>query len=565
MSTQIGPSDQGGIGRLPSDLYPTYDKILHQICAQHPDEIDDIERILQLLMYSIVPLTLEQVGEVISMRPGNTKLDKSGIATDLLDLAASLGSLVTVNEQETGGEDYFDLRGPKITLIMLAHSSVEEYLKSGKMVPELAQHFCLDSELVQSSLAKTCLQYIAFDDFSLPLYMIAHTPVTTEEKICYSTPRNMENHSPGRHALHIERTELRKRTSTFAFYDYSCRYWPDHILNSSFSKTLDSETIRLLEWFLIPSKHRGKYISWQQMYHHDIYYYCPGRPPLHYAIEFRIWSLVEHLMPPKEKINDLVCGVSTLHVAARCGAYSVVESLIKDGASVSLRTAQDPKGMTSLMTPLHFAAEGGHSNIVKLLIDHGASPQVTNESGATPFLRAARSGSLKTLKILYEAGSDLNTQKNGGFTPLFEAVAHCRPKIACQLLQWDADPTIVTSSGESTLSLLQKAKNEGLLKDYWSRDQASSTPTLWPISDAWVKEKDILEKINIIRAQNTPGGIGFMVLLKGLKRKWTTLKQMEKDTRPGTEREKDSRYLPDVSSPLLPIWQSTDPPRQARL
>ncbi|KAH7395500.1 ankyrin repeat protein, partial [Cadophora sp. MPI-SDFR-AT-0126] len=106
------------------------------------------------------------------------------------------------------------------------------------------------------------------------------------------------------------------------------------------------------------------------------------------------------------------CGVSALHLAARCGDYSVVERLIKDGASVDLRTAQDPKRTTSLMTPLHFAAEGGHANIVKLLIHHGASPHATNESGSTPFFRAERSGSLKTLKVLHEAGSDLDTQNS---------------------------------------------------------------------------------------------------------------------------------------------------------
>jgi hypothetical protein len=251
----------------------------------------------------------------------------------------------------------------------------------------------------------------------------------------------------------------------------------------------------------------------------------------------------------KEQVNELICGVSALHVAARCGAYTTVEALLKDGATVDLRTAKDPTGMTSLMTPLHFAAEGGHSKIIKLLLGHGASPHVRNESGATPFYRAARSGSLQSLKALYDAGSDINIQKNG-FTPLFEAVAQCRPRIACQLLQWGADSTILARGRESTLSLLQDIQNEPYLNQYWTSGENGEDATLHSTSVVkWVKEGEILEQIEQIRALNTPGGCGFMVMLKGLKRTWVVLKQMIKDTRPGTEREKDSRLDSDVSCP----------------
>jgi hypothetical protein len=432
----------------------------------------------------MVPLTLEQVGEIISVRPGDTSLDKSGIATDLLDFAASLGSLVTLNTQETVGNEYADLRGPQITLIVLAHSSVEEYFKSGKMAPELAQSFCTDSEKIQQQLAKTCAQYIGFDDFNQSIQRIvrgippraiqrehsreradnilypkpgggglslfvgsvieasitSNVPSvipsyhsdnvsdneTIEEAVTAehhdsiepshsmnsvnyldpiergkretfsptSSPDEYSERAPRVPSLHQERAQLRERTSAFTFYDYACRYWADHLSKSALSKSLDTETIELLGWFLDPSQHLGNYTSWQQMYHHDIVYYCPGRPPIHYAIEFRIQSLVDLLRPMKEQVNELICGVSALHVAARCGAYTTVEALLKDGATVDLRTAKDPTGMTSLMTPLHFAAEGGHSKIIKLLLGHGASPHVRNESGATPFYRAARSGSL---------------------------------------------------------------------------------------------------------------------------------------------------------------------------
>jgi hypothetical protein len=51
--------------KLPFGIYQTYDEILYQLCSKRPDEIDDIKRILQWLVYSKVPLTLEQVAEIV--------------------------------------------------------------------------------------------------------------------------------------------------------------------------------------------------------------------------------------------------------------------------------------------------------------------------------------------------------------------------------------------------------------------------------------------------------------------------------------------------------------------
>ena len=42
------------------------------------------------------------------------------------------------------------------------------------------------------------------------------------------------------------------------------------------------------------------------MYHHDAEYYCPGRPPLHYATEFGIEFLVTSLLRQGNQVDDLV-------------------------------------------------------------------------------------------------------------------------------------------------------------------------------------------------------------------------------------------------------------------
>ena len=117
----------------------------------------------------MVPLTLRELAEAVSIQPDDRVLDQSGIATDVMDLAASCGGLVTIRTQDTSESTYEDLRGPRITLITLAHASVEEYLTSGKIGLGLAEKFHMEPKVVHHELAKTCLQYVGFENFKEPM------------------------------------------------------------------------------------------------------------------------------------------------------------------------------------------------------------------------------------------------------------------------------------------------------------------------------------------------------------------------------------------------------------
>jgi len=555
------------LAKLPSGVYATYDEILRQLCTKRPNDIEDMRLILQWLQYSMVPLTLPQIAEAISIRPGDKSLDESGIATDLMDLASSLGSLVTIYTQDTTRSRYSDLRGPTLTFLSPAHYSVEEYLRSGQMDPTLAITFQFDPKATHDNLAKICLQYIGFEDFSEPIEKSIVT--IDEDRIVKTTLRKALGTSsiekqialPSRRDIkdvteimgsspQIERLQLRERTLKYPFYDYACRYWARHLRLSLSADVLDDEATHLLDWFMNPSHPIGSYISWQQMYHRDIVYYCPFRPPLYYAIEFGIDALVSLLLQGYEHMDFLANGVAPLHVAARCGALDVVQKLLDLGASVNFRSSKDSKGMTSLMTPLHFSAEGGHPDVTKLLLDNGADPHLKNESGSTPFSRAARSGSLRTLKLLYDAGSDINTHKRG-ITPLFEALVQCRPRVACQLLYWGADYRIAKYPGDSPTKFLQRTRNSIKQNALSYSNPYGDEEVDWrEARKDWATEEDICEQIEAIRKEGS-GPEAFMPLMKGLKREYYLLKQIEKDTRPGTEREKDYRYPSDVREEIL--------------
>lgn len=150
---------------LPTDINATYNEIIQQLCIQYPESIGEIRAILRWLVGSTVPLTLDQLAEAVSIRPGDESLERDGIATDFMDLAACCGSLVTIYIQDTQTNEYDDLPGTGSMLITLSHASVEEYLTSPSTKLGPLSSFFIDLHMVHREIAETCVQYIGFKDF----------------------------------------------------------------------------------------------------------------------------------------------------------------------------------------------------------------------------------------------------------------------------------------------------------------------------------------------------------------------------------------------------------------
>ncbi len=74
-------------------------------------------------------------------------------------------------------------------------------------------------------------------------------------------------------------------------------------------------------------------------------------------------------------------------------------------------------------TPLMEAASGGYSDIVKLLIDHGANVNAKSSVGNTALTYACCGGYEEVVRILLEAGADVEHQNENGHTPLMEAAS----------------------------------------------------------------------------------------------------------------------------------------------
>ena len=92
-------------------------------------------------------------------------------------------------------------------------------------------------------------------------------------------------------------------------------------------------------------------------------------------------------------------GKTPLHYAAQNGHGEAVKLLIEACAE---KDAPDRE----LMTPLSWAAGQGHLDVVRLLLDVGAEKEQADVDGSTPLHYAAGEGALEIVRLLIELGAD---------------------------------------------------------------------------------------------------------------------------------------------------------------
>jgi ankyrin repeat protein len=92
-------------------------------------------------------------------------------------------------------------------------------------------------------------------------------------------------------------------------------------------------------------------------------------------------------------------GFTPLHLAASDGYKEIAELLLASNANVNARD-------NHLSTPLHqVAASGGHADLMELLIDHKADVNAVDENGLTPLHYATLTDNVVGVKILLIHGA----------------------------------------------------------------------------------------------------------------------------------------------------------------
>ena len=144
----------------------------------------------------------------------------------------------------------------------------------------------------------------------------------------------------------------------------------------------------------------------------------------------------------RKRIVDVmnIIGNTPLHEACIHGNLSIVKELLNHGADPNVQKITFGEGKT----PLQTACTEGYVAVVKTILDHNRElgkqliEARVKESGSTLMHFAAENGDLEMVKVLLEYGANPSVQNNAKEAPIHIAVGQGYTDIARLLLDCDS-------------------------------------------------------------------------------------------------------------------------------
>ncbi|MFU8780820.1 MAG: SUMF1/EgtB/PvdO family nonheme iron enzyme [Kiritimatiellia bacterium] len=135
-----------------------------------------------------------------------------------------------------------------------------------------------------------------------------------------------------------------------------------------------------------------------------------------------------------------------LHQAVRARDLVTVREII----AVSIGSALDV-GTADGVTPLHLAAATDQPDMIRLLIERGASVNSRTQHGFTPLHWAASRDAIESVATLLAAGADMDATARNDLTPLHWAASRDAARAVQMLLDAGANANARTASGDTPL------------------------------------------------------------------------------------------------------------------
>jgi ankyrin repeat protein len=140
-----------------------------------------------------------------------------------------------------------------------------------------------------------------------------------------------------------------------------------------------------------------------------------GSTPLQTAVDGGQRSVAEFLITNKAQIDvRSLNGMTPLLSAIIGGKMEMVELLLDNHADANREIGP----LKDSRSPLGWAIESKHAQIVQLLLDHGAKPNAADSNGDTALVNAIKQGNVDMIRILIEHGADVNFLDRQGRPPL---------------------------------------------------------------------------------------------------------------------------------------------------
>ncbi|KAL8892591.1 MAG: hypothetical protein Q9192_005592 [Flavoplaca navasiana] len=387
---------------LPKDLDDTYARILRRIDDE--GHYSQVWKILQLLIGSNDPVAIDEAAETITIELENTPqvdLDRRLIDSD--DVLSMCSALVILEEQEkTILEKRKSGIDGKNRVLRLAHFSIREYLLSTRIRESTVSHWQMDNISCHLSIARLFIAYILFLEVD-------------------------SNAIPNRRSqLDVE----------YPLAVAAILRWPEHL---SVAENNDVNHVCGDLGSQLFTTHSAAKRSWITL---SIYEHCGACSELFNDI------VIDQL------VGDFDIRRDSLAFTAHHNLPQTTRSLLARGANPNILIQSRQSYDVSWMTPLTEASRLGYIRVVKELLNKQADLTIERDDCPNALKQACRTGKTEVVRLLLEHGADPNASLPDSFTPLGEVLdaginRDCEDTNSlCNLVQ-----TLLTAGADVTLPI----------------------------------------------------------------------------------------------------------------
>jgi len=148
---------------------------------------------------------------------------------------------------------------------------------------------------------------------------------------------------------------------------------------------------------------------------------------------------------------------ASLYQAVKAGDLVEVKRLIAKTADLNAFDKEDR------LTPLGVAADRGHAEIVKVLLDSGAKVDIAASEGYSPLYYAILNHHEETARVLISGGANVNLTQDKNDTPLLTAIWGDQTDVVKTLLNAGANAKLKDDKGISPLQQAVDGGNPGIV------------------------------------------------------------------------------------------------------
>lgn len=393
---------------LPKDLDDTYARILQNIVNKGYG--NQVATILQWLAYSVVPLSLNEIVDVLTVDMESDPLvDFERRLQDPQDLLEVCSSLVSIRPRNPWEKES----------LQFAHFSVREFLESPRLYNGPLGRFALDKMRANILIAESCIAYSIHLD----------SPQISRDRlvICEDYPLD----------------------------SYAANNWGVHARNARENGRIISLCERLLR------SDRPEMPAWLGIFN-DYHYFRDSQGrflPLHYAVRFSLPRIMRKLILEGAHVNPKDERGATPLMWVASSHHERVEDLqflLDHGAEVN---AQSDFGSTALV----YASEVGFIQITRILLDNGAAMDTQNLGSMTALAVASAQGNVEIVRLLLDRGASISSPN--GSKALVTACSFGRYEIVQILLNRGVDVNaecdVTILSGDFSGTALSRALSKG--------------------------------------------------------------------------------------------------------